>query len=622
MCGINGFTFNDIERVQKMNAVLEHRGPDQTDYWCSDGISLGHDRLAIIDLSERGKQPMFDAEKRFSIVFNGEIYNFQEIRKELESKYTFVSGSDTEVILYAYREYGANCLHKFNGIFAFAIWDALKKELFIARDQMGIKPLYYAEHDGKLYFSSEIKGLLAAGVPRTINKEAVPFYFNLLYIPEPQTLFKGVYKLPAAHFGRWKDGHLETTRYFEIADFTNYTDYSLAVHDIKEIFDDSVKHQLISDRPVGVFLSGGLDSTAVLGAVMKQGRGAVKTFSIGFDVEIQKEKFNADALLAKQTAKVYGTDHYEYTLSAKDVVDNLRAIAWHLDQPNFNPTAAAIFVLSREAKKDVAVVLGGDGADELFGGYPRYYYSRLLSLYQKAIPSLVRLPAAYLLRALRYPSLAEKSSLPPGARRVMSFLSQKPFATQSFLQPAFADQRQVERHFSERYFGTILKDDFEKQFMNLDRQSWLVDESLTRTDAMTMAFGLEERVPILDRRLVELAYKIPTSWKINVFKNSAAHFQGKDIWREAIGSYLPKHVLDQEKRGWFTPMSKWLRADLKPLVDELLSPANLDPEFFDVAGVQVLWQNHLSGKQYNLNSIWALVMWQMWYNVFFKVKRL
>jgi asparagine synthase (glutamine-hydrolysing) len=158
--------------------------------------------------------------------------------------------------------------------------------------------------------------------------------------------------------------------------------------------------------------------------------------------------------------------------------------------------------------------------------------------------------------------------------------------------------------------------------MNLDRQSWLVDESLTRTDAMTMAFGLEERVPILDRRLVELAYKIPTSWKINVFKNSAAHFQGKDIWREAIGSYLPKHVLDQEKRGWFTPMSKWLRADLKPLVDELLSPANLDPEFFDVAGVQVLWQNHLSGKQYNLNSIWALVMWQMWYNVFFKVKRL
>ncbi len=617
MCGINGFSFKDEALIQKMNACIKHRGPDQTDFWCADGVSFGHDRLSIIDLSERGRQPMRDAEGRFIIIFNGEIYNFAELKAELQKKYTFVSESDTEVILYAYREYGPACLDKFNGIFALAIWDTATSELFLARDQMGIKPLYYTINQGKLFFSSEIKSLLAAGVPKSINKEATTFFFNLLYIPEPQTLFEGISKLPAAHYAVWKQGKLQVTRYWQVTNFTNLKNRREAAQQIAAVFDDAVRGQLISDRPVGVFLSGGLDSTAIVGVTKKYSTGPVKTFSVGFDIPEDSNKFNADFVLARKTAAYYATDHHELVVSAKDIKNNLSQIAWHLDQPNFNPTAGAIFLLAQAAKKQVAVVLGGDGADELFGGYPRYYYSRLLSKYQLLPQSLRRVFAA-LLQTTGHTALAAKSNLSPDAERVVAFLAQDARGVAQFLKPHYRDSALVAEHFNKRYFKENKNVDFEKQFMNIDRQSWLVDESLQRTDTMTMAFGLEERVPILDRRLVELAYRIPTAWKINILQSTPRNFQGKTIWREAIMPYLPAHVLNQKKRGWFTPMAKWLRGDLKDVVSEIIAPSNLDEALFDRAGVQKMWQDHCSGKRYNLNSIWAVVMWQVWYTEFFK----
>ncbi len=617
MCGINGFTFKDDALIQKMNTCIKHRGPDQTGFWCNDGISFGHDRLSIIDLSDRGRQPMRDADGRYVIVFNGEIYNFAELKIELQKKYTFVSESDTEVILYAYREYGAACLNKFNGIFALAIWDTATSELFLARDQMGIKPLYYSVHEGKLFFSSEIKSLLAAGVPKSINKEATTFFFNLLYIPEPLTLFEGIFKLPAAHYALWKQRRMQLTRYWKVTNFNDLKDRTAAVDEIATLFDDAVRGQLISDRPVGVFLSGGLDSTAIVGAAKKYSSGSVKTFSVGFDIPEENHKFNADFMLARKTAAYYGTEHNELVVSANDIKNNLSRIAWHLDQPNFNPTAGAIFLLAEAAKKQVAVVLGGDGADELFGGYPRYYYSRLLSKYQM-LPRSFQVLITRLLNAAGYAKLAHKSNLPPNTVRALAFLAQDSQTVGRFLHSPYTDQTIIKKHFSEKYFKENQVNDFEKQFMNLDRQSWLVDESLQRTDTMTMAFGLEERVPILDKRLVELAYQIPTAWKIDLFQGTPRNFQGKSIWRDAIMPYLPPHVLNQKKRGWFTPMAKWLRTDLRSTVEEILTPGNLDENIFDREGVQKMWRDHLSGQRYNLNSIWAIVMWQVWFNEYFK----
>lgn len=615
MCGINGFNFRDKELILKMNKSIGHRGPDQTDFWLGDSISFGHDRLSIIDLSERGKQPMWDERRELVIVFNGEIYNFQELRKDLEKKYNFVSQSDTEVILYAYKEYGSACVKKFNGIFVFAIWDVVKRELFLARDQMGVKPLYYYYDGQRFIFSSEIKGILAHDIPRQVNKEAFNFYFQIFYVPEPLTMFSGINKLPAAsylHLRAHEKPYVE--KYWQVTDFSDLTSYNDAKKGIREIFDDSIKRQLVSDRPVGVYLSGGIDSTAVLGAVNNFHQGKIKTFSVGFD--IVEDKFNADFILARKTANFYNTDHQELVISAQDVWNNLDNIVWHLDEPNFNPTAAAIYLLSKEAKKKVAVVLGGDGGDELFGGYPRYYYSRLISYYQKMGPvvgGLVQLA----LKGSHKIELAEKIKLKYGADRVLSFLATKPKLTAEVIRSGYCDRSLLNRYFMERYFSTQISD-AEKHFMNIDRQSWLVDESLLRSDKMTMAAGLEERVPILDYRLVELANRIPTSWKFKVNGRRPSEFQGKEIWIDAVQDYLPEHILHEKKRGWFTPMAKWMRSELREPISEILSEKNLNSEFFQVSGVQKMWQDHLEGKRYNLNMIWSIVIWHLWYDKFIK----
>lgn len=616
MCGINGFNFKNAELIQKMNAETHHRGPDQTDFWIGETISLGHDRLSIIDLSERATQPMWDFAKELVIIFNGEIYNFKELRQELEKKYSFHSESDTEVILYSYREWGIECVKKFNGIFVFALWDTRTSELYLARDHSGVKPLYYFYDGTRLIFSSEIKGILVHDIPREVDPEAFNLYFQLLYTPGPLTMFRGIKKLPAAswlHLG--KNNTITIQKYWQVECFDDLASYHETLNAIRRLFDDSVERQLISDRPVGVFLSGGLDSTAVLGRVKQCTAGAVKTFSVGFDVQSGHEKFNADFFLARQTAKFYGTDHHELIISAKDIENNLADIAWHLDEPNFNPTAGAIFLLSKLAKEQVAVVLGGDGGDELFGGYPRYFYSCLISHYQR-LPEFVQQAGGQLLRLMKKERLAHQLALPANEQRVLTFLAQKESLLARVINPALFRPKVSEYYLHQQYFNGKNLEDFEKQFMQLDRQSWLVDESLLRSDKMTMAHGLEERVPILDYRLIELAARIPTRWKMKLHFSNLRHFQGKHIWREAIREYLPEHLLHEEKRGWFTPMAKWLRAELRQPVEDILS--RLEPAFFNQEAVREIWQKHLTGEVYNLNSIWAMVMWQLWYERFIK----
>lgn len=601
-----------------MNQVTSHRGPDGTAVWCTEGISFGHNRLSIVDLSSRGAQPMWDAAHELVIIFNGEIYNFQELRGELKNKYNFNSTSDTEVILYSYREWGRDCVKKFNGIFAFALWDTRTKNLFIARDPLGIKPLYYFYDNNRFIFSSEIKALLEHDIPREVNKEAFNLYFQLLYVPEPHTLFQGIKKLPPASYIELShEGKIRIEKYWQVNDFTDLESYDETKKTVKKIFRDSVQRQLISDRPVGVFLSGGIDSTAVLGAVSEFHTGKVKTFSVGFKNSQNPEKFNADFFLAQKTALHYGTDHQELLIGAEDIKNNLEKISWHLDEPNFNPTAGVIHLLAKEAKKSVAVVLGGDGGDELFGGYPRYYYSRLLSYYQ-TLPHIMRGGMSSLLKFFNHSNLANNLNL-TGANRILIFLAQKEFLLKRVINANIYHTQSANNFLTDKYFEDKLPImDFEKYFMHIDCEGWLADESLLRTDKMTMAAGLEERVPILDYRLVELANKIPTSWKFSVWNQTPSMFQGKRIWRDAMHDYLPSHILNQQKRGWFTPMAKWLRGEFKDMVSEILSPKNLNNDFFNANEVQKIWQDHLSGKQYNLNIIWAIVMWQLWYNRFIK----
>jgi len=594
MCGINGFNFQDRKLVEKMNENIKHRGPDQSGIFLDRDISLGHTRLSIIDLSEKGRQPLFNEDKSLCIIFNGEVYNFQELKKDLEKRgHKFFSKTDSEVILHLYEDYKEDCLKFLNGIFAFAIWDSNKKELFLARDRIGVKPLYYyvdpPQATGRVkrfVFSSEIKAILEHNVKCEVNLEALNHYFRLMYVPGPLTMFKNVYKLPQGHWLRLKNGKPEIKKYWDVRDFDNLKSKEEIIEKIQELMKKSIKGQLISDRPIGIFLSGGIDSTSVLGVAREFKKDKIKTFSVGFNINDPDRKFNADLDLAKETSRTYNTDHEELLVDSKDFLDNLEKVIHHLDEPIAEPTQVATFLLSKLAKKQVAVVLGGDGGDELFGGYKRYYYSYIFRKY---------------LATEIFPFLKSKLHT--------KFMFQEEGEVDKILSKEI-NQELTKKFFKDNYFKKYSSADFEKLFMLTDLKTWLVDESLMRTDKMTMAFGLEQRVPILDHHLVELAMKIPSKYKMKDGKH------GKEIFIEAMKKYLPKHILEsEEKKVWLTPMSNWLRSDLKNLAQSILSP-NYCPEskkYFNFNGINKMFIDHLNKIKYNLNLIWALIVFQVWY---------
>jgi len=586
MCGISGFNFKDESLIKKMNALLAHRGPDAGGFYVGENISLGHRRLSIIDLSEAGAQPMSDANGRYWITFNGEIYNFQELRRKLEGKYKFRSQTDTEVIIYSYMEWGRDCLKKFNGIFSFAIWDKNKEELFLARDPAGVKPLYYYFDGKELIFASEIKAILEAGVPREIDFEAFNLYFRLLYVPAPFTMFKNIRKLLPGSYLVFGGDKLDIKKYWEINDFREYESYDEAKADIEKIIKDSVCLQLVSDRSVGVFLSGGIDSTAILGMARELAPQVTKTFSIGFDIFEESEKFNADFKLARETAKFYGADHHELLMSGRDAAEVLEAAVWHMDEPVANPTVLPTFLLSRETKKEVAVVLGGDGGDELFGGYLRHYYAHLAGNYLEWLPKNMEAAAMKMI--------------------IAKFNSQKINKIKSIILPAVYSGQSFKNFLNTNFVHA--KNDFSREFMLFDLKTWLPDESLVRTDKMTMAHGLEQRVPILDLRLMECAFKVSSKWKID---NKAI---GKKIWRDAVEKYLPPHIRGEKKRGWFSPAAKWLRKEMKDAVYE--SFGDLDNDLFNKQECLHILDKHVSQKEYNLNIVWALFVWQIWKKIY------
>lgn len=612
MCSINGFNFENEDLIRKMVQITKHRGPDDEGFYFDENVSLGHARLSIIDLSEKARQPIWSEDKSVCVICNGEIYNFQELRKELQKRgHRFFSCSDTEVILHLFEEKRENCLEDLNGIFAFAIYDKNKNELFLARDRIGVKPLYYYSDEKKFIFSSEIKAILIHPIQREIDKDGLSHYFRIFFVPSPFTLFKDIHKLPPAHYLIFKNGKITIKKYWGLQDLPEITTAEEAREGIRFLLKDSIKRQLISDRPVGIFLSGGIDSSSVLGIAAEFIPGKVKTYSVGFDIKVEQERYNRDFCLARQTSQFYKTDHHELLVSDIDARDNIEKVIWHMEEPVPNPTQIPTFLLAKEVKKDVAVVLGGDGGDELFGGYSRYYYSRLIDYYQILPQFLRRIIPSYIFQLFsKRENLKGKLNTPAGVSRYLLFMSQKSEILSQVL------NREMKENLTQDFLKKIYPEntfrDKEKYLMYLDLFTWLTDESLIRSDKMTMAFGLEERVPILDQRLVEFAFRIPTKYKIRGLKS------WKWIFKEAMKEYLPSHLLEREKMGWISPAAKWLRTGLKDFAYEVLSP-DYSPEtkeYFNFLEVKKVLDNHISGEKYNLDIIWSLLTFQIWYKLF------
>ncbi|MBI4059673.1 asparagine synthase (glutamine-hydrolyzing) [Candidatus Giovannonibacteria bacterium] len=609
MCGINGFNFSDGKLLEAMNGKISHRGPDDSGVFLGEGVSLGNRRLAILDTSSLGRQPMSTPDGRYTITYNGELYNFRELRDELEAKgYKFRSRSDTEVLLYLFAEEREGALKKLNGIFAFAVWDSARKELFLARDPIGIKPLYY-HFDGKRFiFSSEAKSIFCHHLSRTLDLAALNIYFRFLYVPAPLTLWREIKKFPPGHWARLKGDGLELVPYWRIGRGELIESRETCRDLVREIFFRAVKRQLISDRPLGLFLSGGVDSTAILAAMSREASGPVKTFSVGFETPIQSARYNADFNLARASAKYFGAEHRELVMSGRELREIFNKMVYHLDEPVSNPIQGATYLLAAFAKKEVDVVFGGDGGDELFGGYDRYWYNFQIDRLRSLPKALWANPPLRLLgRVLGRKSLAEKVHASPGLGRFLSFMAQKEDVVGRYLRPE-TNRPEAAPSFYARYFDEIWENDFTSQMMATDLATWLPDESLLRTDKLTMAHGLEERVPILDRELVELSLRIPTKYKVG------SRRQGKLIFREALASALPPFILKERKRGWFSPASKWLRGDLKDFAREVLSESycSASANLFNFGEIQKMLDEHLESKSYRLNTLWSLMTFQVW----------
>lgn len=608
MCGINGFTFSDSERLHKMHAVTRHRGPDDDGFFEATGISLAHNRLSIIDLSPAAHQPMTTSNGRFTIVFNGEIYNYKQLRDDLEKLgEKFTSQSDTEVLLAAFVRWGEECLSRLNGIFAFAIWDRDEEKLTLVRDQIGVKPMYYHFDGTRLIFSSELKALLVHDLKRELDQAALNIYFRFLYVPGTQTLIQGVKKLAPGTLLNFQRSKIALKRWWNLEEGEYLTDRAEAVEKIREATKSAVRNQLVSDRPLGVFLSGGIDSTSILGIMSELSSGPIKTFSVGYETDIQSERYNADADLAEQTARHFGAEYNRLMITAEQTRETLDKVAWHMDEPISNHVQSSTYLLAQSAKPHITVALGGDGGDELFGGYSRYWYSHFIDQIRSLpIPFRDQTVKFILNNAARGESIP-KFLAEQGLERFLSFMMQKENIVSSILSPAINDPGTGKSCFAS-YFETAWKDRINQQ-MAVDVQTWLPDESLARTDRLTMAHGLEERVPLLDPKLVELAFRIPSKWKLGNKE------QGKRIYTDAMRPYLTPAVLNQEKRAWMSPMAKWIRGPLLPYVREVLSPEFV-PEtsaLFDFKNIQSILENHVNKKAYALNTIWSLMMFQLWY---------
>lgn len=599
MCGICGFIGEDRERIARMTEALIHRGPDGNALEIGHGISFGHARLAILDPTPAGDQPMWNDAKNVVIVLNGEIYNFRRLKQQFNLQCR--TGTDTEVLLKLYEKCGIDFVTKLLGMFAFAIYDLRTQTLHIARDAYGIKPLYITYVDGKPHFASEMRSLMQGMKQKpALNMASLSAFLQLQYVPGPATMCEGIESLPPGTMLTWKDGK-ETRKMFQPEQVTVPTltksDFN---HDFPSMMQHVVEDHMIADRPIGIFLSGGMDSSIVLHHMAKAGKQPVKTFTVRFDATEEEDaaRFNRDADLAQMTAKHYGTDHQELLLTANDYRTMYRDTTRALDLPNADSVSVAQFALARMAKKKADVVLSGAGGDELFGGYPRYRVARILNMLSW-VPGPVRGALGGL---LGYPS--DVLSMNPGPELALRLLGRPEKEIRSIIKGGWFRPEATPSLFRER-FARESNTDAVRQFMEVDRNLWLVDESLKLCDAVTMASGLECRVPFIDPRVIAWSHATPSNWHVG-FKRTKALL--KDTYR----GVLPEHLFTLPKASFYPPLAKWIRRECAPLVEEALNGKRIN-EFFNTAELRKVFEMHKTKQQYGLHQLSNMIQLHHWF---------
>ena len=639
MCGIVG-VFSSREEylnekfLNNMSSKLIHRGPDAKGLWLdlNDGIGMAHRRLSILDITESGSQPMFSSDKRYVISFNGEIYNFLDIRKELNKVFNinnWEGNSDTEVLLKSIQYFGLEkSLNKIEGMFAFALWDSKLKKLTLVRDRMGEKPLYFGKVGQYFLFASELKALTSFPLwEGEIDRDSVALYLRQNFIPAPRTIYKGIFKLEPAHLIviSEKSNFIGSPKcYWDLSDISynsqsmKNNDYAQNIEIFYDLIRNSVKKRLISDVPVGAFLSGGFDSSLVVSMMSEISNSSVKTFSIGFN----NEKFN-EANKAKEISNYLGTEHQELYLSFKDVFTLIQEIPNIYDEPFSDSSQLPTLLVSKLASKNVKVCLSGDGGDELFGGYNRHIMGPKVWNLINMIPYSLRskFNGNEYLYINSYFDILNKFL--PSSHRIDNFsekLSKLIFLIDSkdstiFYKNLISNSKFPENLLSKNIMPQTILDDYklEKHFksfaeriMYLDQINYLPNDILTKVDRASMSTSLEARLPFLDHKLVEFSWTIPKDQKIVGSK-------GKWILRQLLYKYIPQEIIDGPKKGFAIPLNDWLKGPLRLWADDLLMDLNLgNQEIFDRKAVISLWNNFLNGKNFNHHQLWNILMFQLW----------
>ena len=636
MCGIVGFLAPERKEklVKKMLEVQSYRGPDDSGVFVEavgkSYVHLGHNRLSIQDLSSYGHQPFVSDCGDYVIIFNGEIYNFKEIRKELERLgYRFVSESDTEVILYAYKAWGIACLEKFIGMFAFCILDKKQQKIFLVRDRAGVKPLYYYEHNGIFLFASELKSLHEHNsFKKERNKEILPYYFQFGYIPAPHTIFKHTYKLEPGHYLEFnlndsssndKQKSYTIVQYWSVNECYEKEKFDKSeqeiLGDLEEVLTDAVELRMISDVPVGVFLSGGYDSSLVTALLSKNSNRKLHTFTIGFE-----DKQYNEAEHAKAIAKHFGTEHTEYYVSNKDMLERVESLPFYYDEPLGANSAIATMIVSEMAREEVTVALSADGGDEVFCGYSKYFFLQKNSsifnhTFQKKILEMgvnllnenrVEQLNILLPFSLRQTNIKEKYH--KFKRAISSKNRSEMFSNASSLVSKKELQKLLESQLDPKFYKSFSIDNEKAlldEMMRIDYATFMSDEVLTKVDRATMSVSLEGREPLLDHRIIEYMARVPIDLK---YKNK----QGKYLARQILYKYIPKSLIDKPKAGFQIPLLEWLQNDLKHLVEKYLDKKHIDGEIFNVNEVEVLKQELFLGNFTNVNKIWFIITYEMW----------
>lgn len=624
MCGIVGF-IDQNKRLDILDNMLEiqaHRGPDDRGLYFDEktGIHLGHNRLSILDLSNAGHQPMVSKCGNYTIIYNGEVYNFKEIKEELiEKGYIFCSHSDTEVILYSLIEWGMEAVHKFIGMFAIVFYDRKKQKLFLIRDRAGVKPLYYYNFNGIFMFSSEIKSFHKhPKFKKEINYKVLSYYFRLGYIPAPYTIFKNCYKLEPGHYLEYdiKTSTFDVTKYWDVEAFYKKEKFDLSENEIldslENILDSAINYRMISDVPVGVFLSGGYDSSFVSSILSQKQR--INTFTIGFD----NKKYN-EAKHAKEIAMYLNTNHTEYYMKPEDVFDLVESLPFLYDEPFGDSSSLPTILVSKLAKEKVKVVLSADGGDEIFFGYSRYKF--LYNLYPIFSNKIKRILLKSVINLLNENLIENINKLLPKKLRQTNikekFLKFKRAINSNNLNEAFLN---ASSHVSEneiKQFLNIYNNEIFYKFYNnsldlfdymmmIDYKTFMVDDVLVKVDRATMGASIEGREPLLDHRIVEFMARVPKEIK---YKNN----ENKYLLRQLLYKYIPKKLIDKQKSGFQIPLNEWLRSELKYLLEKYLDEKKLDREIYNVKEIINLKNNFLSNKKnIDVNLIWSIIMFEMW----------